>query len=133
MVVSASPSCRILKTPIFSKIVQKYSKHLKPEPFYHIHYSPDRSEIVTVVRCPFTVTITCIGKAPSGTAEAAKVLVSGLNFNQAGSTPPLTVATLIVASLPVAVLATCAGSGKVKPLPAVAISFGTETVMAPVD
>jgi hypothetical protein len=80
-----------------------------------------------------TVTTTCIGKAPSGTTEATKALVSGLNFNQAGSAPPLAVVTLIVALLPVAALFTWAGNGKLKPLPAVAISLGTETVMMPDD
>ena len=82
-----------------------------------------------VVLVPPTVTTTCIGKAPSGTAEATKVLDSGLNFNQVGSGWPLAVDTLT--TLFPAVLATCAGSGKLKPLPAVAMSFGTETATIP--
>jgi len=41
------------------------------------NYFSARSEITTVVRVAPTDTITCIGKAPSGTAEATKDLVSG--------------------------------------------------------
>ena len=39
--------------------------------------------------------------------------------------------TLIAVLLPDAEDAICAGSGKLKPLPAVAISFGTETATTP--
>ena len=83
-----------------------------------------------VVLRPPIVTITCIGKAPSGTAEATNVRVSGLNLNQPGSGCPLVVDTLIAELLP-AVFATCAGRGKLKPLPAVAMSLGTETETIP--
>ena len=65
-----------------------------------------RSEITIVVLLPSIVTFTCIGNAPSGTAEATKVLVLGSNFNQPGNGLSVTVVTLITALLPVAVLAT---------------------------
>ena len=77
------------------------------------------------------MTITRIGKAPSGTDAAANVLDSVLNFNQLGSGCPRAVVTTIGALLPAAELSDCAGSVKLKPLPVVAISFGTETVMIP--
>ena len=96
-----------------------------------MRYCPARAEMTIVVLCPPTVTITCIGNAPSGTAVAAKILVLGLNDNQAGSASPATVVTWTVTFTSVPVLFTCCGNGKLKPLPAVAISFGTETVMMP--
>lgn len=84
-----------------------------------------------VVLLPLTVTTTCIGKAPSGTAAATKVLVSLLNVSQLGSGCPFAVVTTMGALLPTAELSACAGSVKLKPLPVVDISFGTETVMMP--
>ena len=101
-----------------------------PTPYPSQRYCA-RSEITIVVLLPPTVTITCIGKAPSGTAAATKVLVSLLNVSQLGSGCPFAVVTTMGALLPAAKLSACAGSVKLKPLPVVAISLGTETVMMP--
>ena len=90
----------------------------------------ERSEITITVRTPPTVTTTCIGNAPSGTADALKLFVSGTYFNQVGSDWPVSVVTRTL-ELP-APCATCSGRGKANPLPAVAISLGTDTVMTPV-
>ena len=86
-----------------------------------------------VERTLLMVTTTCIGNEPSGTADAENTRVSELNFSQPGNELPVSVVTrmlalpLVAAELP----ATCSGSGKLKPAPAVAISLGTETVMIP--
>ena len=92
---------------------------------------PRPSEITMLERSPPIVTTTYIGKAPSGTAEAVKVLLSGLNLNQAGRAAPLAVVTRMATELSAAAAANWAGKEKLKLLPAVAISLGTETVMMP--
>ena len=68
------------------------------------------------------VTTMCIGKARLGTAEAVKVLLSGLKLNQAGRAAPLRVVIRIATALSAAAAANWAGKEKLKLLPAVAIS-----------
>lgn len=90
-----------------------------------------RREITMFEMLPPIVTVTCIGKAPSGTVEAVKLLLSGLNINQAGRAAPPRVVTLTAAEVSAAAAANWAGKEKLKLLPAVTISLGTETVMMP--
>ena len=92
---------------------------------------PPSAEITILERSPPIVTTTCIGKARWGTAEAVKVLLSGLNLNQAGRAAPLTVVTRMATALSAAAAANWAGKEKLKLLPAATISLGTETVMMP--
>jgi hypothetical protein len=83
-----------------------------------------------VVLMPPVVTMTCIGKAPSGTADATNVLDSWIKRSHWGNGPPDIVVTETAAFWLVDSV-TCGGKGKEKPDPAVAISRGTVTEMIP--
>ena len=66
-----------------------------------------RAEITTMMVRPFTVTRTRKGKAPSGTADATKVRVSGSKRNHDGKATPDKVVT--TTSLSALVSPNCAG------------------------